>query len=65
MMYNQIMVFMTHFLNNIYFQPFLINKLHIHDTCGVNNLHGMPGIVAGLGGIVVTYLASEDQYGLR
>ena len=38
-------------------------KLRIHDTCGVNNLHGMPGIMAGLLSIIVTLLASEETRG--
>ena len=36
----------------------------IHDTCGVNNLHGMPGIMAGLMSVLVVILASEETYGL-
>ena len=43
----------------------MASKLKIHDTCGVNNLHGMPGVLAGIIGAVVSALATEDSYGLR
>ncbi|XP_032040401.1 ammonium transporter Rh type A [Aythya fuligula] len=34
--------------------PVLASKLNIHDTCGVHNLHGLPGVLGGIAGIVVT-----------
>ncbi|XP_046352989.1 ammonium transporter Rh type A-like [Haliotis rufescens] len=46
-----------------YISPFIAAKLKIHDTCGVNNLHGMPGIMAGIGGAVTAALATENVYG--
>lgn len=44
-------------------QPYLYNKLKLHDTCGVNNLHGMPGIISGVLSIIFCYMATEEIYG--
>ncbi|KAL4218728.1 hypothetical protein ACF0H5_021316 [Mactra antiquata] len=46
-----------------YITPFLDSKLKIHDTCGVNNLHGMPGILAGIVGAAFAAMASSDTWG--
>ncbi|PSN37449.1 Ammonium transporter Rh type B [Blattella germanica] len=46
-----------------YLQPFLLKSLKLHDTCGVHNLHGMPGVLAGLIGALMASLATEDEYG--
>merc|ERR1712110_1018873 len=43
-------------------QPFLRDKLKIHDTAGVNNLHGTPGIVGGLLSVIMAAMATPDKY---
>ncbi|XP_030200593.1 ammonium transporter Rh type A [Gadus morhua] len=43
-----------------YLSPILAAKLGIQDTCGVHNLHGMPGILGGLAGIVAVALGKKD-----
>ncbi|NXA29206.1 RHAG protein, partial [Ibidorhyncha struthersii] len=45
--------------------PLLASKLNIQDTCGVHNLHGLPGILGGIAGIVVTAVKEEVRQGVR
>ncbi|GFR72859.1 ammonium transporter Rh type B-like [Elysia marginata] len=49
--------------NGKFDMPFLSNKFKIHDTCGVNNLHGMPAIMAGITGAIVVAMADTKTYG--
>lgn len=49
-----------------------LTDFNIHDTCGVNNLHGMPGILGAVVGIIVTAslgnganLGSRDMRGFQ
>ncbi|XP_059690905.1 ammonium transporter Rh type A [Gavia stellata] len=45
--------------------PLLASKLNIQDTCGVHNLHGLPGILGGIAGIIVTAIKEVDRNGVR
>lgn len=45
-----------------YLTPFLARRWNIHDTCGVNNLHGLPGLLAGLTSIIVAAVVSTDSH---
>merc|ERR1719471_1675977 len=42
--------------------PFLQEKIFLHDTCGVHNLHGIPGVIGGLFGAISAGLA-KDSFG--
>uniref|UniRef100_A0A8C6WF13 Rh family, B glycoprotein (gene/pseudogene) n=1 Tax=Neogobius melanostomus TaxID=47308 RepID=A0A8C6WF13_9GOBI len=46
-----------------YLSPILEEKLKIQDTCGVHNLHGMPGVLGAIVGAVTASLATPDVYG--
>ncbi|XP_004871264.1 ammonium transporter Rh type B isoform X3 [Heterocephalus glaber] len=46
-----------------FFTPILESKFKVQDTCGVHNLHGMPGILGALLGVLVTALATHEAYG--
>eukprot|EP00092_Neocalanus_flemingeri_P005062 GFUD01005443.1.p1 GENE.GFUD01005443.1~~GFUD01005443.1.p1 ORF type:complete len:515 (-),score=90.38 GFUD01005443.1:186-1661(-) len=45
-----------------YIQPFLLKSLKIHDTCGVNNLHGTPGLFGGLVSVLLAGIATPESY---
>ncbi|KAM3930523.1 ammonium transporter Rh type A [Leptodactylus fuscus] len=42
--------------------PIVASKLRVQDTCGVHNLHGLPGLLGGLAGIVATALGVKAEY---
>jgi ammonium transporter Rh len=42
-------------------QPMLQAKFKIVDTCGVHNLHGMPGLIGGLIAIIVVPTVAQSQ----
>jgi len=43
-------------------QPYLAS-CGLHDTCGVHNLHGMPGVVGGICGAISAAFAGDSSYG--
>lgn len=47
----------------VYIQPYLEEKLGLFDTCGVHNLHGMPGVLGGLASVVTAAMAGQKLYG--
>ena len=42
--------------------PWMAKKMRLPDTCGVHNLHGMPGVLAGIVSAIMAALATEDLY---
>jgi ammonium transporter Rh len=43
-------------------QPWLATK-GLHDTCGVLNLHGLSGVIGGIGGAISSAMVSDTVYG--
>lgn len=41
-----------------YLGPWLREKIYLHDTCGIHNLHGMPGFI---GGILSAIMAARGE----
>ena len=44
-------------------QPFLARCIGLDDTCGVHNLHGMPGVIGAIGGAISAMTAGKKAYG--
>ncbi|XP_038670058.1 LOW QUALITY PROTEIN: ammonium transporter Rh type C-like 2 [Scyliorhinus canicula] len=49
-------------LGYIFLSPFLEKYLKIQDTCGIHNLHGIPGVIGAIVGAVTAAAATEEVY---
>lgn len=45
-----------------YISPFINKQFGIDDTCGVHNLHGLPGIIGGISGFIFALIVNLDMY---
>jgi len=50
-------------LGYVYLTPLLHSKIGLHDTCGVHNLHGMPGILGAIISCIFMAAAKQEDYG--
>ncbi|KAF2072402.1 hypothetical protein CYY_006294 [Polysphondylium violaceum] len=52
-------------LGYVYLTPIITRKLNIQDTCGINNLHGIPGFIGCIATVVAAQhgLNNKDLYG--
>ncbi|CAI4222959.1 unnamed protein product [Auanema sp. JU1783] len=50
-------------IGHVWVTPLLQKHFKLYDTCGVHNLHGIPGILAGVLSIVIAYFYEADSYG--
>ncbi|CAJ0939730.1 unnamed protein product, partial [Mesorhabditis belari] len=46
-----------------YITPVLSEKLGMHDTCGVHNLHGMPAVIAAFASVAMALYYNPEDYG--
>ena len=44
-------------------QPWLAEKVKLYDSCGINNLHGMPGIGGGIVSIICVGTMTNENTG--
>lgn len=43
-----------------YLSPFVKKAIKLHDTCGVLNLHGIPGVIGALLSSIMAYRAPQS-----
>ncbi|GMF11422.1 unnamed protein product [Phytophthora lilii] len=53
----------TSVLGYRYTSPVLERSIHLSDSCGILNLHGMPSVIGGIAGAVITAVVPDSYYG--
>ncbi|GAM18180.1 hypothetical protein SAMD00019534_013550 [Acytostelium subglobosum LB1] len=48
-------------LGYVYLTPFLAKRFNLQDTCGINNLHGMPGFIGSIAAVIAAAHAINDR----
>jgi hypothetical protein len=56
-------IFLLHSSPPYQVQPFLARTIGLDDTCGVHNLHGMPGVLGAIAGAISAISAGNELYG--
>ena len=46
-------------LGELQLKKVLEEKINLHDTCGVHNLHGLPGLLGGFAGGLAASLSTQ------
>lgn len=46
----------------VLFQPALLSKFRLNDTCGVHNLHGMPAVLSAIFSAIYAAFANKNLY---
>eukprot|EP00397_Hematodinium_sp_SG-2012_P040046 GEMP01043823.1.p1 GENE.GEMP01043823.1~~GEMP01043823.1.p1 ORF type:complete len:229 (+),score=57.01 GEMP01043823.1:885-1571(+) len=46
----------------VYINPILERKIGLDDVCGIHSLHGIPGIFAGLAGVICAVAIPVEKY---
>lgn len=60
--FNFVLIFLSWSRQIHTIQPLIVSWFRIHDTCGVNNLHGVPAILSALFSVFYVSLAHVDNY---
>jgi len=47
-------------LGYIYLSPFLERTIRLHDTAGIHNLHGIPGVIGGFSAVFASLAVQSD-----
>lgn len=45
-----------------FLQPKLQKLIHLDDTCGIHNLHALPGVIGGLASVCATAIIPFSDY---